>query len=142
MRCPGSIANERNRFELLRDTSQSRRGLVFRLATVEASSHLAGTKPPVVTEIIIMALLERAQRENGLCPCQAPPLAFALHPVLDHGTAGRLHDASPDGQARGQVHVVLHPAPVVVEERDDFASVSRTDFRSCRFVRICRLPMT
>ena len=66
-----------------------------------------------------MALLERAQRQNGLCPCEAPPLAFALHAVLDHGTAGRLHHPGPDGQARGQVRIILHPAPVVVQECDD-----------------------
>jgi hypothetical protein len=67
-----------------------------------------------------VALLQRAQCQNGLGPCEAPPLAFALHAVLDHGTARRLHDASPDGQAHCQVLVVFHPAPVVVEERDDF----------------------
>ena len=67
-----------------------------------------------------MALLERAQRQNGLGSCQAPPLAFALHAVLDHRPTRRLHDAGRDGQARGQVPVVRHPAPVVVEARDDF----------------------
>src|SRR5882724_12364110 len=114
-----TICGERNRFEL-GDTPQSGHGPILRLSTVEASPHLAGTEPPVSTEIVVMALFERAQRQNGLCPCQAPVLAFALHPVLDHGTTGRLHDAGPHGQARGQVHIVLHPAPVVVEERDDF----------------------
>ena len=67
-----------------------------------------------------MALLERAQRQNGLSPCQAPALACALHPVLDDGTARRLHDAGPNGQACRQVYIVRHPAPVVVEERDHF----------------------
>src|SRR6266850_5405401 len=66
-----------------------------------------------------MALLEGAQRENGLCPWEAPPFAFTLHAVLDHRTAGRLHHASSNGQACGQVRVILHPAPVVVKERDD-----------------------
>ena len=114
-------SNERNRFESSQATRLNRAvGLIFRLASVEATSLLAGTEPPVITEIIVVALLERAQRQNGLCPCQAPALAFALHPVLHHGTAGRLHDAGPDRQARGQVRVVLHPTPMVVEERDDF----------------------
>src|SRR5437870_2120503 len=76
-------------------------------------------EPPVVTEIIVMALLERAQQQNGLCPFQAPALAFSFHPVLDDGTARRLHDACRNGQAHPQVYVVLHPAPVVMEERDD-----------------------
>ena len=67
-----------------------------------------------------MALLERAQRQHGLCSCEAPPLAFALHPVLDHRTARRLDDAGPHGQPHRQVRVVPHPAPMVVEERDDF----------------------
>jgi hypothetical protein len=80
---------------------------------------LAGTELLVVTEIIVVALLERAQRQYGLCPLQAPPLAFTLHPVLDDGTARRLHDACPHGQACRQVRIVPHPAPVVREERDD-----------------------
>ena len=63
-------------------------------------------EPPVVTEIIVVALLERAQRQDGLCPLEAPPLAFAFHPVLDHGTTRRLHDTGPNGQAHRQVLVV------------------------------------
>ena len=98
---------ERNRFESSYATRLNRAvGLYFGLRRVEANSLLAGTEPPVVTEVIVVALLERAQRQNRLCPCQAPALAFALHPVLHHGTTGRLHDAGPDGQARGQVRVV------------------------------------
>ena len=67
-----------------------------------------------------MALLERAQRQNGLGPFQAPPLAFSFHPMLNHGATCRLHDAGPHGQTQRQVRIVLHPAPVVVEERNDF----------------------
>ena len=67
-----------------------------------------------------MAFLERAQRQNGLCPFQVPPLAFAFHPVLDDGAARGFHDAGPHAQAYGQVRVVLHLAPVVLEEGDDF----------------------
>ena len=103
----------------LSDTLQSGSGLVFRLASVKASPLLTGMKPPVSTEIMVVALLQRAQRQHGLCPCEAPPLPFALHPVLDHGTTRRLHDTGPNGQAHRQVLVVFHPAPVVVEERDD-----------------------
>ena len=88
---PEAILNERDRFELSYATRLNRGvGLYFGLRRVEATSHLAGTEPPVVTEIVVMALLERAQRQNGLCSCEAPALAFALHPVLDHGPAGRL----------------------------------------------------
>jgi hypothetical protein len=66
-----------------------------------------------------VALLQRAQRQHGLRPCEASPLPFALHPVLDHGTTRRLHDTGLNGQTHCQVLVVFHPAPVVVEERDD-----------------------
>ncbi len=55
----------------------------------------------------------------GLGPLQAPPRAFAFHPVLHDGTARRLHDAGSDGQAHRQLCVVLHPAPVVLEAGDD-----------------------
>jgi hypothetical protein len=51
---------------------------------------LAGTELPVITEIMVMALLERAQGQHGFRPFDAPPLAFAFHPVLHDGTAGRL----------------------------------------------------
>jgi hypothetical protein len=68
---------------------------------------------------MVMALLERAPRQHGLCSCEAPPLAFALHPVLDHRTARRLDDAGPHGQTHRQVRVGRHPAPMVVEARDD-----------------------
>jgi len=69
-----------------------------------------------------VALLERAPRPHGFCPCQAPALPFALHAVLDYTTAGRRHDAGADRQACGPVGVVGHPAPVVVKERDDWCT--------------------
>jgi len=89
------------------------------LGTVQATSHLAGTDPPVVTEIRIVALLEQAQCQNRLCPRQTPALAYARHPVLHDSTAGRLHHAGPDGKACRKVRVVVPPAPVVLEARDD-----------------------
>src|SRR4029453_1403135 len=89
------------------------------LVTVQATSHLAGTAPPGVTEIMIVALLQRAPCQHSLCPCQTPARAFALHPGLHASTAGRLHDACPDGHACRQIRVVVHPAPVVMEARDD-----------------------
>jgi hypothetical protein len=79
-----------------------------------------------------MALFERAQRQHGLRPLQAPALPLSFHAGLDHRPAGRLHHAGPHGPALRQVYVVLHPAPVVVEERNAFGR--------CRFVRICRRP--
>ena len=66
-----------------------------------------------------MALLERAQGQPGLCSFQTPVLAFALHPGLDHGTAGRLPYACPDRQAHGQVSLVPPPTSMGVAERDD-----------------------
>ena len=66
-----------------------------------------------------MALREGAPRPYGRCPFQAPALARSCHPVLDHGTARRLHDAGPDGPTGGQVDVVGHPAPVGVAARAD-----------------------
>jgi hypothetical protein len=63
--------------------------------------------------------LKRAQCQTSFCPCQTPALAFTLHPVLHDRTTGRLHDACPDGQACRQVRVVVPPAPVVMEARDD-----------------------
>ena len=65
--------------------------------TVQATSHLAGPDPPGVTEIMRVALLERAPCQKSLCPCQTPARAFALHPVLHDSTAGRRHDAGSDG---------------------------------------------
>jgi hypothetical protein len=65
------------------------------------------------------ALLERAPRQHGLYPCQAPPLAFALQPVPDDGPARQRPHACPHKHARGQVPVARQPAPVVVEAGED-----------------------
>jgi hypothetical protein len=68
---------------------------------------------------MVMALLQRAQCQHGLRPCEAPPRPCALHPVLDHGTTRRLHATGPHGPAHHQVLVGCHPAPVVVEAPAD-----------------------
>ena len=78
-----------------------------------------GTEPPVGTEIMVVALLERAPRPKGRGPWQAPALAFALQPGRDDGTARRCPDACPPRHARGQVHGLRPPAPVVGDARDD-----------------------
>jgi hypothetical protein len=98
---------------------QSCSGPASQRASREASSYLAGTAPSVVMAITVVALLELAQRQNGLCLFQTLPLAFAFHPVPYYGISCRLYDTHPNGQARGQVCVILHPTPVAVAEGDD-----------------------
>jgi hypothetical protein len=72
--------------------------------------------------------LRERHASMAFCPFQAPARARSCHPVLDHGTARRRHDACPDGQARRHVHVVRPPAPVVVEHRADVGA--RLPYRS------------
>jgi hypothetical protein len=63
-----------------------------------------------------------------------------LQEVHGHGTARRLQDAGPGGQARRQVRGILLQRRWLWPKVMTFASVSRTDFRRRRCLRICRRP--
>src|SRR5437762_2704156 len=71
--------------------------------------------------------LDGAQVEDCLRALDAPPHAGALHAIAHQVTARALDDAAPDRVAAGEVYVVPHVAPVVVQVADrlhDLGSVS------------------